>query len=66
MRVSSTWPLTKAQATNDYDRDTLDNYYSFVRNETERLSGPLSDEDQVVQSMPDASPTKWHLSLIHI
>ncbi len=60
MRVSSTWPLTKAQATNDYDRDTLDNYYSFVRNETERLSGPLSDEDQVVQSMPDASPTKWH------
>jgi ergothioneine biosynthesis protein EgtB len=31
-----------------------------VRNETERRAGPLSPEDQVVQSMPDASPAKWH------
>ncbi len=31
-----------------------------VRAETERRSAPLSAEDQVVQSMPDASPTKWH------
>ena len=58
--MSSTWPLTKAQATNECDRDTLDSYYSYVRNETERLSSPLSAEDQVIQSMPDASPTKWH------
>jgi len=31
-----------------------------VRFRTDRLSAPLSAEDQVVQSMPDTSPTKWH------
>ena len=31
-----------------------------VRNETERRTAPLSPEDQIVQSMPDASPAKWH------
>src|SRR5690349_15134150 len=31
-----------------------------VRAETERRAAPLSAEDQVVQSMPDVSPTKWH------
>ncbi len=34
--------------------------YTEVRSTTERLAAPLSAEDQVVQSMPDVSPTKWH------
>src|SRR5437762_140058 len=34
--------------------------FRAVRDETERRAAPLSAEDQVVQSMPDASPIKWH------
>jgi ergothioneine biosynthesis protein EgtB len=34
--------------------------YPLVRERTEDLAAPLSPEDQVVQSMPDVSPTKWH------
>ncbi len=35
--------------------------YKDVRARSESLAAPLSPEDQQVQSMPDASPTKWHL-----
>jgi ergothioneine biosynthesis protein EgtB len=34
--------------------------FADVRAETERRAAPLSPEDQIVQSMPDASPAKWH------
>ena len=34
--------------------------FRSVRAETDKRTAPLSPEDQVVQSMPDASPTKWH------
>jgi ergothioneine biosynthesis protein EgtB len=36
--------------------------YDRVRQWSCTLAAPLSAEDQMVQSMPDASPTKWHLA----
>jgi len=33
-----------------------------ARQDTEALGAPLSAEDQQIQSMPDASPTKWHMA----
>jgi ergothioneine biosynthesis protein EgtB len=33
-----------------------------TRRATVRLTEPLGSEDMVVQSMPDASPAKWHLA----
>lgn len=38
----------------------LEDAFLAVRDETERWAAPLSPEDQQIQSMPDASPTKWH------
>jgi len=34
--------------------------FRAVRGETENRASRLSPEDQLVQSMPDASPIKWH------
>ncbi len=34
--------------------------YRAIRAHTEALAGALSAEDQGLQSMPDASPIKWH------
>ena len=36
--------------------------FAQVRAQTERLIQPLSAEDCQLQSMPDASPAKWHLA----
>jgi ergothioneine biosynthesis protein EgtB len=40
----------------------LGEHYRVVRRATEALCQGLSAEDQCIQSMPDASPTKWHLA----
>jgi ergothioneine biosynthesis protein EgtB len=43
-----------------YERDRLLEAFAETRGHTESLAAPLSAEDQQLQSMPDASPTKWH------
>src|SRR5262245_58491732 len=42
-------------------RSPLDRFLS-VRRFTESLCAPLSPEDCTIQSMPDASPARWHLA----
>ena len=47
--------------TTPHVRDSVElSDYQAVRDDTERLAAPLSAEDQMIQSMPDVSPTKWH------
>ena len=42
------------------ERGRLSEVYSQTRARTDALAAHLSAEDQQLQSMPDASPAKWH------
>jgi ergothioneine biosynthesis protein EgtB len=44
------------------DSAALPRHFKAVRACTEALCKPLATEDYVIQSMPEASPAKWHLA----
>lgn len=43
-------------------KEPISEYFDRVRRQTETLCEPLETEDYGLQSMPDASPAKWHLA----
>ena len=55
-------PTAVATAASSLDRQLLRDQYQQVREFSETLCRPLATEDYVIQPMPDASPTKWHLA----
>ncbi|GGC63546.1 ergothioneine biosynthesis protein EgtB [Chelatococcus reniformis] len=60
MPAASTSTAVSATGRGGNLRDWARAAYAAVREETERRVAPLSDEDQLIQSMADASPAKWH------
>jgi ergothioneine biosynthesis protein EgtB len=50
------------QEARDSGRVAARRKFEMVRRESETLASRLTPEDQSIQSMPDVSPTKWHLA----
>ena len=51
-------PLSASATKRSAERDR----FAAIRQQTEALAAHLSPEDLAIQSMPDVSPTKWHLA----
>jgi ergothioneine biosynthesis protein EgtB len=61
-REANARPTTVAILEHDSERQRLREQYQHIRQFSESLCRPLATEDYVIQSMPDCSPTKWHLA----
>ncbi len=53
--------VTSAMPARTHD-ESLAERFARIRACTQALAAPLAPEDTVVQSMPETSPTKWHLA----
>jgi ergothioneine biosynthesis protein EgtB len=60
--LSSSEPMATVAHTSGLAIEALRERYSEVRNTSMRITRDLSAEDHMLQSMPDASPVKWHLA----
>lgn len=56
--MASVLPTSGAELSSE----SLADHYRRVREASIALAAPLAAEDQVVQTMPEVSPTKWHLA----
>ena len=61
MSATRPWPRSEGPAP-AAQRDAVAARFAQSRARSLELAAPLSPEDQCIQSMPDASPTKWHLA----
>ena len=61
MEVAEREEVSRARSARGGRKEWMERY-AEVRGFTEKLAEPLFPEDCVIQSMPDASPTKWHLA----
>lgn len=62
MNPGTATPAVPASNPKDFDPQTLRSRHQTVREFTESLVRPLAAEDCAIQSMPDVSPSKWHLA----